>query len=76
MTDINAYQAEQRGVWFNRAWLQFVGTTLEYALATPWTTWAHPDDYTAIAAAYAGFSPSVSSVPLTEMRSPVASGSP
>ena len=40
------------GVWFNRAWLQFVGTTLDHALATPWTTWAHPDDYTAIAAAF------------------------
>ena len=40
------------GVWFNRAWLQFVGTTLEHALATPWTTWAHPEDYTAIAAAF------------------------
>lgn len=43
-----------RGLWVNRAWLQFVGSTLEHALDRPWTTWVHPDDYTSVAATCGG----------------------
>lgn len=34
-----------RPVWFNQAWLHCLGRTLEAAVAEPWKSRIHPDDY-------------------------------
>ncbi len=39
-----------RGLWVNRAWLQFCGVTFEQATTQPWTNYVHPEDYTSVAA--------------------------
>jgi len=36
---------EGRSTWFNQRWLQYVGRTMEQALADSWTQRLHPDDY-------------------------------
>jgi PAS domain S-box-containing protein len=36
--------AFNRGVWFNRYWLEFTGRSMEEELAEPWRKSVHPDD--------------------------------